>query len=252
VKNIEDKFKSDARTVREGIKHKNKLRGYGSSDIYEVIDKILEVKIPWEELVELAIKSNVITKTDDRTWKQLNKYYINLSLTLPGEYSYEAKGDGIGTLIICVDTSGSISPDDLKKFAHIICKSFKYFENVIVITHDFEVKQKKIFFDENEFLNYIMSIGFDGRGGTSHIDVFSTIDELIEGNLDIEDHYISLDDISMVISLTDCYSDLEEIINDGHGDIKWLDDIPLAIVISEDGTKCEFERKDIKQIKIES
>jgi hypothetical protein len=97
-----------------------------------------------------------------------------------------------------------------------------------------------------------MSIGFDGRGGTSHIDVFSTIDELIEGNLDIEDHYISLDDISMVISLTDCYSDLEEIINDGHGNIKWLDDIPLAIVISENGTKCEFERKDIKQIKIES
>lgn len=214
----------------------------------EYLDKILMVKLPWQEILKNAIKQNSVFLPAGRGWKQLNKNYLCHNLTLPG-LNYEEVNSAVGSLIITVDTSGSIASEDLKKFAGIINNSFQYFKEIILLTHDVEVHQREKFTADNsdKFLSFVENIGFEGRGGTSHKPVFDEIQKIYKE---------SDDPISMVMSLTDGYSDIETSWNDN----EWSKNnkIPTYIIITEDGTLINgidetltsVNQKNPRQIKI--
>jgi len=232
-----DQFVSEGRAIFENIKTAGNIPGA----ISEYLQNILKVEIPWETLVEKSIKTNVEMKPDDRSWHSINKYYMCHNITLPGVYFIEDK-DGIGTLIILIDTSASIDVKNLKRFAYIMEKSMSYFKTIKLFTHDTVVHQEKEFTQDNisEFQNFITNEGFKGRGGTSHKDAFNKIETLWEENKD---------DLSMVISLTDCYSDIERI----YKKYNWIKNkLPLTFVITKSGGTLNLEKDhgNILQIRI--
>jgi predicted metal-dependent peptidase len=200
--------------------------------LYEVIKKLIKIKIPWNEILEDCIKIYSQVDLGDRTWKNPNKYFIPLNIILPGNSNYDLKPK---ILVITVDTSGSISNEDLKKFSYVIYKNFNHFTKIILITHDIKIHNIEEFTESLVFLEYIKTVGFKGRGGTSHRYVFNKIEKMFENNLD---------ELSLIISLTDNYSDIESIYNK----YKFWKVIPYIILTN--GAILSNLPKEIKQIKI--
>lgn len=235
---LTDQIVAEARAIFENIKAKGDSPGY----MVTYLDKILKVEIPWETLLEKAIKTNVIMKPDERTWRCLNKFYIPHKINLPG-YALIEDTEGVGTLIVGVDTSGSISDKNLKKFSSVIENSMKHFKIVKLLTHDVNIHQRKEFTKDNigEFYNFVQKIGYQGRGGTSHRHFFKEIQT--------EYWEKDKDDLSMVISLTDMCSDIES----QYKQYEWIrNNLPLVFIITQDGSIINLDNTfgNITQIKI--
>ena len=227
-----EQFVSEARAIFNDMKKKGTISG----SIAEHLKNILKVEIPWDELLEKAIKTNVVLKPDGRSWRNLNKYYICHGLTLPG-INMEESNEGVGTLIVLVDTSGSVSKKQLRQFSYIIEKSMQYFKTVKLLIHDIDIHQEVEFNKDNilKFYNFISNEGYKGRGGTSHKPAFDKCEKMWEKNAD---------EISMIISLTDCYSDIEHIYNN-YNFLK--NNTPLVFLITPDGKKMSLD-KDFGEI----
>lgn len=226
IENIINEINVKATAIYQNLKE----RGLISNDISNLVDKLLQVKIPWNKLLEKAIKNSVSLKNDLRSWKKPNKFFIPHGIYLPGTIESE-ENDSIGILVISVDTSGSISKNNLSQFSSVIYQSFKYFREIILIIQDVQIHDIKKYTNEQaeEFINFINTIGFKGRGGTSHKYVFNQIEEYYEDN-DFKDEF------SICICLTDGYSDIEII----EKNYKWIkSDVPLIFVIPSDGKNIE-------------
>lgn len=216
-----EKIVSEARALHQTLKAKGNHAGSLSS----LLDKILAVKIPWEVLLEKAIKTNVILKPDERAWKNPNKFFRPHGILLPGSSMAEDR-EGTGLIVYTTDSSGSMSDTDLKKCSSVTEQSFQFFKEVYLYIHDTVVHQRKIFNQDERhlFLSFLKNEGYQGRGGTSHFDVFRKIQK------EIWENNGSRDDLSMVICLTDGYSDIETAINDKK--LEWLKIIPVIFIIS--------------------
>lgn len=235
---LTDQIVAEARAIFENIKSKGDVPGY----MVSYLDKILKVEIPWETLVEKAIKTNIIMKPDDRTWRCLNKYFMPHKINLPG-YSLIEDTEGTGTLIVGGDTSASITDKNLKKFSGIIEESMRHFKTIRLITHDSVIHQRVEFTKDNigDFYKFISKTGYHGRGGTSHRDLFNEIQT--------EYWEKDKDELSMVISLTDMYSDITSV----YKNYEWIkNNLPLIFLVTSDGSTQEFDSTfgNITQIKI--
>jgi predicted metal-dependent peptidase len=211
-----------------------KEKGNISNDMKSLFDELLKVDIPWERLLEKAIKAKAVEKANRRNWRKLNKYYVNLDINLPGAVSSYDK-DAVSTLIVHIDSSGSMSDDDLRKAGYVIVKSAKYFEKIILIIADVNLKQEVIFrkLEYDSIMNYFKDAGVTGRGGTSHKFVFKYFDKFYEENPD---------NLSLTISITDCYSDIDNRIKTA----EFIKAVPL-ILINTSGKKV-INHKNITNI----
>ncbi len=228
TENIIEQITMEARAIFENLKSKGNLPG----QLIGYLDQILKIEIPWEKLIEKSIKINVIMKPDDRTWKCPNKYFIPQNIILPGYSTIDSK-EGTGVLIIGIDTSRSISRNDLKKFSSVIEQSLDYFLCVKVIIHDTTIYQKVEFTKDNilTFYNFLTNIGYQGRGGTSHKKLFDEIELLWNENKD---------ELSMVICLTDMDSNIEQI----YQKYSWVkNNLPLVFIITQDGKFLNLEKQ---------
>jgi len=206
-----------------------KERGSIASDLVNMFDELLKVKIPWENLLDKAIKMKANEKANRRSWKRLNKYYVSLNISLPG-YSTSRDKESTSTLIVHIDSSGSMDDDDLRKAGYVIYRSVQYFEKIILIIADIEIHQN-IEFNKNEFnriLDYFKTEGIKGRGGTSHRIVFGFIDKYFKEHCD---------DLSLVISITDTESDIEYYIKT----TEFIKAVPLIIVNTANKKKCNYK-----------
>lgn len=208
-----------------------KTRGIVSGSMVSYLDKLLETKIPWNVILEKSIKIHSKISIEDRSWRRLNNFYSPHGITCPGPGD---DTDDVGDLIVGVDSSGSISDNELEMFASIIRDSIKYFNRVNTFVHDSSIKQEKIFEkdDIGSFLAFIKQEGFKGRGGTSHREVFEKIEELYKEDVM---------GISMVILLTDSFSDIEHLL-----DFKWVKDLPIIILQTPNHRNLDIKDKKIK------
>jgi predicted metal-dependent peptidase len=206
-----------------------KMKGNLPAGIAQYLEKLLKVEVPWTELLEKAIKTSAVVKPSGRSYRNVNPYFRHLGFTLPGN-DYEEENEGVGTMIIGVDVSGSISKTEAMSFAGIIMDSIKYFKEIRVFVHDVDVHQDLTYNKDTilEFAEMMKKEGFKGGGGTSHNPVFTKTGELYE---DDEDN------ISMAIFLTDGYSDIEHI----WPKHRWSKDnhIPTYFVITKNGKFIE-------------
>lgn len=252
VKNPDQNDINKEKDVRSEVRERfrsTQQRGNIPNFIKEYLNKVLEVKLPWTEILSNALKANMCILPAGRGWKRLHKNFIAHGLTLPG-LDYQEQNNAIGTLVISIDTSGSISSDDLKRFASVVKNALPLFEKTIVLTHDVEIHQEEEFFQEDEFkfIEFLTKTGLEGRGGTSHNYVFKRIEELSD----------ELDNgISMYIGLTDGYSDIENIWEKYNWSKKNY--IPTYFIITKDGriidsfkqTINNVDQQNPRQIKIE-
>lgn len=192
-----------------------------SGSVKQMIDKLIEVEIPWEQLLEKAILSKVVPDKDTREWCRPNKRLRSHGIILPGT-GFTKKPQ---TAIIILDSSGSISDTDLQKFSNIIMQTLMKFDTVRIIKHDVDVYSDETI-NANQLTDDNLLLSYEGRGGTSHIDAFNLVEKMFVENRN---------SISLVIALTDFASNVEQIWND----YKWTLYIPLCVCLTEPTTVPE-------------
>lgn len=207
-KTVSETLKAEARVIQNTIS-----RGDKSGHLAELINKIIQIKIPWSDIVQQAIATVVVPATDSRSWRNIRKRFYVHHILMPGD-DVDLKP---GFLIIGVDTSGSITNTDLKKFGGIILQSANNFDLIRVIKHDVKIHSDQTIASE-AFETSDVCHNFQGRGGTSHHKVFNRIEDANKNDIDI----------SMVILLTDFESNIEQIWNK----YKWHKNIPLKIILN--------------------
>ena len=222
----------------------NQVKDIGSlpGNLTEVFSKFYKTEIPWTKLLEDAIHKCLTPLPNSRGWRTLNKYFMPLGYTLPGiTYDYEENAD---SAVVSIDSSGSISSKELNEFACILVESLSHFKSITLLVHDHEIQQIEEFgkYDGEKLKQFISDTGFRGRGGTSHKDVFDKIQEL-DNNLN--------EGLSMYLSLTDGYSDIDEIWNNNDWSRKKT--IPTWFIITKNGTVpnvCKNSSEQPKYIRI--
>ena len=222
IEDLEKELQDDARRILNSpLFEAEKKKGNKSSNTMELIQEAIKVVIPWDQLLENVIKTNITELSENKTWARVNKRMYAYNMILP----YNDMEETFDTLMVVVDTSGSISSYDLKKVVDIIKAAMYHFKRVIKVDHDVEVYVKdKIVYDNSTIDNLTKDIRveFTGRGGTSHKPVYDYLESVYEGDDPTE--IIP----GLILFITDFCSDIEHI----HHSYKWVKEIPYKYIIS--------------------
>lgn len=212
-------------------------KGSLPGDFAEYLNAMFKVEIPWGDILEDAIKYPA--RYSNKSWSAPDFYMPRRSAS--GErINTRLMGRKMSkspyTLVCAIDSSGSISTEELKKFLGIVCSSHIYFKEIVVLVHDYVIQDEiviKNFGCEEDVFEKIRSV--KGRGGTSHKEVFQRIEAMTD---DFK--------ISSVIFLTDFYSDVEELYNN----YSFMKDNETVWVLTSNNTEVQLEHCSTKTIHI--
>lgn len=144
-----------------------KATGKLPASIKRMVDELVNVRTPWHEILERRMVAKI---RDGYSWNRPNRRFIARNMYLPG-VDYKPK---MGTVVIGVDTSGSIGQDELNYFAGHVNRILETCnpERVVVVYCDAAVAHV----DEYEADDYPIKLSPHGGGGTSFKPVFDYID----------------------------------------------------------------------------
>jgi predicted metal-dependent peptidase len=140
-----------------------KQTGKLPSSIERIVDEMVNVVTPWHEKLERYMTSKV---KDGYSWNRPNRRFVGQGLYLPG-YDYTPR---MGEVVIAVDTSGSLSSNELAYFnAHInrileTCLP----EKVTVLYCDYDIGGE-VEYTPDDLPIVLKPVG---GGGTSFVPVF--------------------------------------------------------------------------------
>ena len=209
-KEVIESLQAEARTILDTVENLFKGSESGSA-VGKLIRDIVKLEIPWTSLLDKSISQKLVPDSSNRSWKGLQKRPFALGLYYPTEDVEEKPSQ----LIILEDQSGSVSGPDIKKFASVLMQSIRYFDEVRIMRHDVRVHRDKLYKCNQTTIHDLLFEAIGG-GGTSHKYCFDRIEESFDEG----------DDISLVIMLTDFYSDIESIWKK----YEWTKHIPVSIV----------------------
>jgi len=173
------------------------------------IDKLRKNKVKWERIFHRYV-GQALSK-DDYSFTRVNKRFLGQDIYLP-----DLRSNIIGSVVIAVDTSGSIGRNCLEQFAAEISKISHLVSEVTAMCCDAEVQEV---IKLNQFSDFLKKLHFKGGGGTDFRPVFTKVKEL--GIVP-----------ELLIYLTDAYGTFPEkqptypvlwccTCNDGMGGIPW-------------------------------
>jgi predicted metal-dependent peptidase len=154
------------RRAIQSAKDAAKAMGQMPAHLERFVDSLLEAKVPWEDKLRKAMTKT--TGRDTTNWNRPHRRrYITQGLIMP-TYS----GFGAGTIVFAVDTSGSMSNDELRQALGECDKILTDCnpERVILIGCDARVETVIELQDGDTLQSNIPRIG--GGGGTSFIPPF--------------------------------------------------------------------------------
>ncbi len=130
IKQLETQAKIEAIQNAKIAKQRGKL----PSSIERIVEEMVNVVTPWHEKLERYMSSKV---RDGYSWNRPNRRFVGQGLYLPG-YDYIPR---MGEVVLAVDTSGSLSNDDLALFGGHINRIVDTClpEKVTVIYCDYEI-----------------------------------------------------------------------------------------------------------------
>ena len=145
-----------------------RTRGKLPGHVKKYVDKLLESKLPWKELLATFITSGFQNKTN---WNTPSRRFAYKGTYLPSH-----KGDMM-RIAIGIDTSGSCQQDCEKFLTELnsIAKSFDSYE-LHVIQCDTEVKDYQLYDESNPMDPENRPIEFKGFGGTMLHPIFNYMD----------------------------------------------------------------------------
>ncbi|MBU5682670.1 MAG: hypothetical protein KQA34_03095 [Candidatus Aenigmarchaeota archaeon] len=217
---IDEKSVSEIeKKVLEGIEIAEKIRGLDS--LGEMLKaKLLKAKVNWYEILRNVLY-DISYKVKDYSFRKISKKSYAINVVLPGQIREEEIN-----LNIVIDTSGSISEEELSKFISEVKNLVEQFEiGGKIYVHDAKILYKDDIRNVKEDFNVLLK-NLKGGGGTSHKEVFEDIRKQFGRVINI--------------IFTDGYSDLEEI-----KDIKRYENI---FVVGEDYNKIVEELGKVVKI----
>lgn len=236
AKGKSDELKENLRSMINASQDSSLTRGMEGGSLLEYIMELTKVVIPWDELLEIAIKNHTIPSMENRSWKNPMKRFRSHGIVIPGM----GTDTTASCMVVVIDTSGSVGDDDLRKFLSICRDSLIHFDEIIVIQHDYNIKKITVVDRDNMETGLDDVAHFAGRGGTSHQEPY----EYIEKELWHEDA-----DVGLVIMLTDYYSDVEELHNSGK--FNWVEEYPVKIVLNHSEVNMVSSKVDEHPITME-
>lgn len=144
-----------------------KMMGKLSAGMERLVGEVLNPKVDWRDVLQRFVEK---CKTDWRSFTRPNRRFIQQGLFLPSR-----DGEAMGELVVAVDCSGSIGPDELNQFAaevktiHEDQKPTK----ITVLYFDTTISHVDEFTREDE-----IHIEAHGGGGTAFSPIFEKIEEL--------------------------------------------------------------------------
>lgn len=169
--NTESEVREASEKVREMVigsaQNYERTRGELPGHIKKYVDKLLESKLPWKEILASFITTGMGSQTN---WNSPNRRFA-----YSGTYLPRHDGDMM-RIAVGIDTSGSCEKDCEKFLSEVngIAKGFDQYE-LHVIQCDTEVKDYTVF-DQNNPLNADNKIEFKGFGGTELHPIFQYMD----------------------------------------------------------------------------
>jgi predicted metal-dependent peptidase len=165
-----------------------------------MFEDIYKVVYPWENILENAINMRT-RKSEEKSFARQNVRKMQIAQKFNTIFAGNIIDELPDTLLACIDVSGSMMEDDLKKAISVLCDSVNKYSKIIIITHD-EAITEIIFIDNTSDKDAIFEKirKLKGRGGTAHRDVFKKIEEM---SLEYK--------LSTIIFFTDYDSDVRNI-----------------------------------------
>lgn len=147
-----------------------KQRGKLPAGVEGLIEAVGKPKINWQDYILRWLKGN---KPDDYTWVKPNKIMMaNFRVYAP---SVKSMGSGVG--LLSIDTSGSVSDEELVSYITEIMGLIEMCapEKLIIIQHDATIQKVDIWEGED-----FSKLHVKGRGGTNIRPSFKYAEELDE------------------------------------------------------------------------
>lgn len=159
-----EEIKRIVKVAAETAKKQGSLPGSLESQI----DDLVEPKIPWKQLLYKYITT---IRGEDTNWKKRNQY-----LRQAGYFpTYES--DEIRDIVVAVDTSGSVSDEQLRQFISEVAdvlQSCQIYDMMLLFCDAYVQDAYKISTQDAHSLKHFR---ISGRGGTSFDPVFDYVSE---------------------------------------------------------------------------
>jgi predicted metal-dependent peptidase len=147
-----------------------RMRGNVPGWLTSLVQEIVEPHVPLDKILLQYVGTIV---SDETTWRYPNRRFIQRNLYLPSRLANKRDG------IVIIDTSGSITDEDANDFLGIVLKvtrskginEIRLIQNDTLITDDTRIK------NASQFKSHIRETGVRGRGGTSFVAVFETLEK---------------------------------------------------------------------------
>jgi len=148
-----------------------KAMGKLPAELLRALSEVLTPKVDWREHIKSLFARKVGSGTFD--WARPDRRLITRDIYAPGR-----SGFGAGTVVVGVDTSGSVGPKELDMFMAEVSGILEEIrpKRLVIVWCDAAVNRV----DECEDASDLMAIrrkGAPGGGGTSFIPVFDRIDK---------------------------------------------------------------------------
>lgn len=157
----EQEKESQAKEIESALRQGSILVGKMGGNVDRNISEMLVPKINWKDALREFVKS--VTQGKDQTsWRRLHKRYIASDIIMPSSYA-----ENVGSIIIGIDTSGSIGTEELTQFlseVKSICDEVSP-EAIDVLYWDTHVASRETY-QSNELSNLVESTKPAGGGGT--------------------------------------------------------------------------------------
>jgi len=157
----------------------NSTKGTAAGDLIEELFNSIKVETGWFKKIKAAFKRQVYYKTHDysTSWSNMNNTYRRIYKS-PKKFFFDNKID----IILSVDHSGSMATTDLQKLLYLIESESTKISKLTVLIHDTRVVKTFTITDDYDITNspdFIEALATRHVvGGTSHDDVFRTIEEM--------------------------------------------------------------------------
>lgn len=142
-----------------------KMAGKLPANLSRLIEDLLEPRVDWKEALRQFVDR---ASRNDYTWKRPNARYFSRNIILPSLYTEE-----LPPIVVAVDTSGSVSNEDLQQFASEIDDILNQYNGteLTVIYCDAKVQHVEHFTTENRPIR----LEAKGGGGTDFAPVFKHV-----------------------------------------------------------------------------
>lgn len=145
------------------------------ASLERLIEEMVKVVTPWYDILERYMNSKI---KDDATWRRPNRRFMHSGIYLPSADTKQV----MGSIVIAVDTSGSVSQDELNHFAGHINRILETCVPVKAYVVYCDARVNHV--DEYDADDFPIELTMHGGGGTAFEPVFEWVDENVSDDLD--------------------------------------------------------------------